>query len=181
MAKEIGLQLYTGSPVTAVTTAPTSTPTSPLYEIHTSRGNVRTPIVVYASNAHTATLLPQLQGLITPTRAQAHKLIPTPPFASANRMLTHTYSLRFSLKHFYSLIQRKSDGTMVLGTSRGIPGLQDIIHKQVEGVKDDSVVSKELEADALKAFESVWEGEWEKDGVKLGEGHEYGWTGVLGE
>ncbi|KAF9003170.1 FAD dependent oxidoreductase [Hymenopellis radicata] len=150
MNRRLGLSLFTHTPATSVTAGDNNT-----WIVHTPRGSITTPLVVHATNAFAAALLPQLHTLLTPMRAQAHKVIPTPAFSSTN-MITHTYSLRFALHHFYSLIQRKSDGAMVLGTSRGIPGMSEITRSEITSKNDDF-------------------GE-----EALGEGHEFGWTGILG-
>lgn len=178
LAIPLGLALYTDVPVTSVKPTTESSSSSPSYVVSTPRGDITTPLIVHATNAHCATLLACLQGLVTPTRAQAHKVVPTPPF-SGNNILTHTYSLRFALHHFYSIIQRKSDGAFVLGTSRGIPGLKEIIAAEVNGSKNDQVYNSDIQNDALNNFEKVFpQGRWNEK--VEGEGHEYGWTGVIG-
>ncbi|KAJ7769038.1 FAD dependent oxidoreductase-domain-containing protein [Mycena olivaceomarginata] len=134
--------------------------------VNTPRGSISTPIVVHATNAFAATLIPCLKSQVRPVRAQAHKLIPTAPFTGRN-ILSHTYSLRFSLSHFYSVIQRKGDGAIVLGTSRG----------KIFETKDDSVVNKTIQEDCLANFKQVFS-DWGDE--VLGEGHEFGWTGILG-
>ncbi|KAJ6595602.1 FAD dependent oxidoreductase [Mycena vulgaris] len=167
--KSLGMSLFTHTPAISVTS---SGKANHEWVVNTSRGSVTTPIVIHATNAFAATLLPCLKSQVRPVRAQAHKLIPTPTFSGSN-MLTHTYSLRFSLTHFYSVIQRKADGAVVLGTSRGIPG----IGQEIFETKDDSVHNKPIEEDCLANFKQVFS-DW-GDEVQ-GEGHEYGWTGILG-
>ncbi|KAL1743246.1 FAD dependent oxidoreductase [Schizophyllum fasciatum] len=173
MSKSLGLALFTHTPVTSVISS--GLPNAP-WTVKTDRGDITTPIVVHATNAFAATLLPQLAGCVTPTRAQAHKLIPTPAY-TGERMLTHTYSLRFALHHFYSVVQRKGDGAIVLGTSRGIPGISEATKREITGSSDDRVVSEELQVDAVNSFKTVFP----KWGVEApGEGIEFGWTGILG-
>jgi len=43
-----------------------------MYDVHTPRGTIRTPLVVYATNAYTSHLLPHLAGPdgIVPVRGQ---------------------------------------------------------------------------------------------------------------
>ncbi len=64
------LYLHTHTPVTSVT--PVSTCLAPMYDVHTPRGTIRTPSVVYATNAYTSHLLPHLAGPdgIVPVRGQ---------------------------------------------------------------------------------------------------------------
>lgn len=173
MNKSLGMSLFTHTPATSIT--PSGSPFAP-WTINTPRGAITTPLVIHATNAFAASLLPQLKGFVTPTRAQAHKLVPTPAF-TGTRMLTHTYSLRFALHHFYSVIQRKADGALVLGTSRGIPGLSEATKREITGSCDDRTMSEELQDDAVRSFKRVFP-EWGEEA--LGEGLEFGWTGILG-
>jgi hypothetical protein len=64
------LSLHTHTPVTSVT--PVSACLAPMYDVHTPRGTIRTPLVVYATNAYTSHLLPHLTGPegIVPVRGQ---------------------------------------------------------------------------------------------------------------
>ncbi|KAJ7167418.1 FAD dependent oxidoreductase [Mycena crocata] len=167
--KTLGVSLFTHTPAVSVSASDNG---NNEWTVNTPRGSITTPIVVHATNAFAATLLPCLQSQVRPVRAQAHKLTPTPPFTGPN-MLTHTYSLRFSLTHFYSVIQRPVDGAIVLGTSRGIPGMG----QEVFETKDDSVHNKVIEEDCLAKFKQVFS-DWGEE--VQGEGHEFGWTGILG-
>ncbi|KAK7448463.1 hypothetical protein VKT23_013725 [Stygiomarasmius scandens] len=170
MAVAKGLQLFTHSPVISVISASDS-----LWTVQTPTSRITSPIVIHATNAFAATLIPSLQGRIVPTRAQAHRVIPTSEFCG-DRMLTHTYSLRFTLGHFYSLIQRKADGAFILGTSRGIPSISEATKKEIWGGKNDTTFSDEIKDDALARFSEIFSVKPEA----MGEGHEFGWTGVLG-
>ncbi|KAL0061558.1 hypothetical protein AAF712_011584 [Marasmius tenuissimus] len=176
MCVDRGLQLFTHTPVTSISAASSGGG----WTVTTPRGLITTPIVIHATNAFAATLIPSLKDL-------AHTLIPPTPFPSSVPYLTHTYSLRFSLHHFYSLIQRKSDGHFVLGTSRGIPGMSEITRSQIHGGKDDRVWNKEIQDDALDKFWITFRDrlrgkgeEEEEEPLGVGEGHQYGWTGVIG-
>ncbi|KAJ7691613.1 FAD dependent oxidoreductase [Mycena rosella] len=165
--KALGMKLFTHTPAVSVTSSGND------WVVNTPRGSITTSIVVHATNAFAATLLPCLQAQVRPVRAQAHKLIPTRAYSGPDKMLTHTYSLRFSLFHFYSVIQRKVDGALVLGTSRGIPG----IGQEVFETTDDSVHNKTIAVDCLAKFKQVFS-DWGEE--VQGEGHEFGWTGILG-
>lgn len=173
LCKGLGLSLFTHTPATSVTSAGADTGD---WLVNTGRGSIRTPIVIHATNAFAATLLPQLGPRITPWRAQAHKVIPTRAYTGPS-ILTHSYSLRFSLTHFYSIIQRQADGALVLGTSRGIPGMSDVTKDEIKGTTDDTMHNKEIEADALRNFHEVFT-DWGEE--VQGEGHEFGWTGIIG-
>lgn len=64
------LSLHTHTPVTSVTSV--SARLAPMYDVHTPRGTIRTPFIVYATNAYTSHLLPHLTGPdgIVPVRGQ---------------------------------------------------------------------------------------------------------------
>lgn len=98
-ASERGVTHFTHCPVSKVERSPLS---DEKWDIHMPRGELTASIVVHCTNAHAALLLPQLQVHLTPNRAQAHSLIAPPAFSGLNT-LSDTYSLRYSLKHFYSL------------------------------------------------------------------------------
>ncbi|KAK7056521.1 hypothetical protein VNI00_003077 [Paramarasmius palmivorus] len=139
MCCDRGVQLYTHTPVTGVSQAGDGVS----WTVETSGGVIEAPIVVHATNAFAATLLPLLAEKVVPTRAQ-----------------------------------RKSDGTFVLGTSRGIPGMSVETKQQIAGGKDDRVWNKEIQDDALSVFGDVFLKN--EDEPVVGEGHEFGWTGVIG-
>lgn len=173
MSKSLGLSLFTHTPVISVTPDPSNTSSSASWIVHTPRGSITTPIVVHATNAYAATLLPEQLGRhIIPLRAQGHKVIPTPPFSGPN-VLTHTYSFRFALRHFYSLIQRKTDGAMILGASSSVPGLDHVDIRTT----DDSAYSEEIKANCLTALKEVFP-DWGEE--VQGEGYEFSWTGIIG-
>ncbi|KAJ6612709.1 FAD dependent oxidoreductase [Mycena sp. CBHHK59/15] len=169
MSLALGMSLFTHTPAVSVTRSGNANND---WVVETPRGSITTPIVVHGTNAFAATLLPCLQSQVRPVRAQAHKVIPTPAYTGP-KMLTHTYSLRFTLYHFYSVIQRKADGALVLGTSRGVPGMGQEIFE----TKDDSTHNKLIEEDCLKNLKQVFS-DWGEE--VQGEGHEFGWTGILG-
>lgn len=146
------------------------------WDIHTTRGVVRAEKVVHCTNAHAALLLPQIEPYIRPNRAQAHTLIP-PPALAATESLQSTFSLRYSLHHFYSLIQRKDDGTLVLGVSRTNPTLSK---ETVLGrfSTDDGRYNEEIAEDALRSFGKVFP-QYVSDSLVHGEGLDHSWTGII--
>ncbi|EIM79984.1 FAD dependent oxidoreductase [Stereum hirsutum FP-91666 SS1] len=173
-----GLQLFTHTPAVAITTV--TTPNG-VWQVKTPRGSILASRVVHATNAFAPTLLPLLSGKVTPCRAQAHKIIPPRPLNSTN-LLTHTYSLRYQLHHFYSVIQRKVDGAIVLGTSRGMPGMSEETRREITGTTDDTKISEEIRKDGLASFERSFGLGDGGDGMgrQIGEGEEFGWTGIIG-
>ncbi|KAJ5256894.1 hypothetical protein N7478_012998 [Penicillium angulare] len=167
---EKGVQLYTFCAATALK----KNESAPhLWDVHTVRGTVTAGKIIHCTNAHAALLLPQLEPYITPNRAQAHSLVPTPAFAAA-QTLRNTYSLRYSLYHFYSLIQIQGNGTMVLGASRSNPTLSAETLASRSST-DDSHYNQEIADDALDKFHQIFSSQ---HAVK-GEGLDHSWTGII--
>ncbi|KAJ5083446.1 hypothetical protein N7456_012873 [Penicillium angulare] len=170
---EKGVQLYTFCAATAVK----KNESAPhLWDVQTIQGTVTAEKIIHCTNAHAALLLPQLEPYITPNRAQAHSLIPTPAFA-ATQILRNTYSLRYSLYHFYSLIQLQGNGTIVLGVSRSNPTLsaQTLASRTST---DDGHYNQEIADDALDKFQQIFPSASSQHAVK-GEGLDHSWTGII--
>jgi glycine/D-amino acid oxidase-like deaminating enzyme len=170
---ESGTQLWTHCPAIAVTE---SKHPGYQWDVRTPRGNIATQKVVHSTNAYAAALLPHLNGYITPNRAQAHSLVPTSGF-SAENAFTSTMSLRYSLHHFYSIIQRKGDGTIILGVSRSNPELSAETLAVRESF-DDGAFNQEIVDDALKRFGIMFP-EGNAEGERHGEGLDHAWTGII--
>ncbi|KAK2776022.1 hypothetical protein FQN53_002916 [Emmonsiellopsis sp. PD_33] len=171
-----GVRLFTFCPATQVTQNNKSSSQAQLWDVHTPRGTITASKIIHCTNAHAALLLPTLDPYITPNRAQAHSLIPTPSLAGAHA-LQSTYSLRYSLEHFYSLIQRRGDGTLILGVSRINPNLSK---EAVAGrlSTDDSGFSGEQAADAVGSLQRVFP-QLGLEGKRHGEGLDHVWTGIV--
>ncbi|KAJ5712575.1 hypothetical protein N7493_009043 [Penicillium malachiteum] len=169
---DCGVQLFTFCPSTAITTNQSS---PHLWDVHTPRGIVTAEKVIHCTNAHAALLLPQLESCVTPNRAQAHSLVPSSTFSGTNA-LQSTYSLRYSLYHFYSLIQRERDGTLVLGVSRSNPTLSS---ETLAGrfSTNDSHYNQEIADDALRSFHQIFPASSSQD--VHGEGLDHSWTGII--
>ncbi|KAL4967000.1 NAD(P)/FAD-dependent oxidoreductase [Aspergillus stella-maris] len=179
---EKGVRLYTFCPVTQVT--PSSSEESDndsqgtqLWDVHTPRGLITTPKVIYCTNAFTGYLLPQLAPHIVPHRGQAHALIPVPGLTGPN-LLKSTYSLRYALSHFYSIIQRQSDGTIVLGVSLPNPTLPSDVRLGVRTI-DDTSPDEAVKDDALSYFKRFFP-ELDFDKSAHGEGLSHFWSGIVG-
>lgn len=171
-----GAKLYTHCPALGIEKG-----THPeLWVISTPRGSLTASTVIHCTNAHSSYLLPQLSKFVTPNRAQAHTVVPRPSFSGEN-ILTKTFSLRYSLLHFYSLIQRQDDGTMVLGVSRSNPNLSAKAKASIVST-DDGFYSAEICEDALASFHNIYEDGEEVDGEGKGahgEGLDHAWTGII--
>ncbi|KAJ5127927.1 hypothetical protein N7448_008706 [Penicillium atrosanguineum] len=146
------------------------------WDILTSKGVVTGEKIIHCTNAHAAQLLPHLEPYFRPNRAQAHTLVPTPAFASKNA-LQSTFSLRYSLHHFYSLIQRQGDGTLVLGVSRSNPTLSvETLASRFS--TDDSKFNEEIAEDALRSFDTLFP-DFHLKQARHGEGLQDAWTGII--
>ncbi|KAE8444738.1 hypothetical protein EG329_014298 [Mollisiaceae sp. DMI_Dod_QoI] len=172
-----GVTLFTHCPVSKVTKSETEDKS---WKIHTPRGILTSPTVIHCTNAYASLLLPQLEPHLTPNRAQAQSLIAPPAFSGENA-LTKTFSLRYSLQHFYSLIQRRGDGTLILGVSRSNPTLGTETRKGVV-TYDDGKFNEEILDDALKQWNVLFPGEDSNvAGSDVhGEGLDHAWTGIIG-
>ncbi|CAG7922233.1 unnamed protein product [Penicillium olsonii] len=169
-----GAKLFTFCPAIEVRRSD-SDPT--LWDVKTSRGVITAEKVVHCTNAHAAQLLPHLEAYMRPNRAQAQSLVPVPAFSGAG-ILQSTYSLRYSLHHFYSLIQRQGDGTLVLGVSRSNPTLSpETIASRLS--TDDSKFNDEILQDALQSFGTLFP-DYNYDATMHGEGLDHAWTGIIG-
>jgi glycine/D-amino acid oxidase-like deaminating enzyme len=167
-----GAKLFTFCPATEVKA--NSTPG--LWDVHTPRGVITAEKVVHCTNAHAALLLPHLDPYMRPNRAQAHSIIPAPAF-SGKKTLQSTFSLRYSLHHFYSLIQRQADGTLVLGVSRSNPTLSpETIAGRLS--TDDTRYNEEIVQDALRSFGEMFPDYVPKTAMH-GEGLDHAWTGII--
>lgn len=169
-----GAQLWTHCPAIAVTE---SERPGFRWDVRTPRGTIAAHKVVHSTNAYAAALLPHLSGYITPNRAQAHSLVPASAF-SAEKAFTSTMSLRYSLHHFYSVNQRKGDGTIVLGVSRSNPELSAETLAIRESF-DDGAFNQEIVDDALKRFKIMFP-EDDPESERHGEGLDHAWTGIIG-
>lgn len=69
-----GYELYAFAPVHSVTQAEDGKS----WTVTTPRGSVKAGKVVFATNAYSQAIVPELEGLITPWRAQAVLLPPAP-------------------------------------------------------------------------------------------------------
>ncbi|CZR66791.1 related to oxidoreductase [Phialocephala subalpina] len=83
------------------------------YTVTTNRGQVKTPIIVFATNGYTAGLLPQYHNIITPTKATASH-ITVPANKPAPQYFSNTYNIRYS-KNRVDYLNPRPDGSIVIG------------------------------------------------------------------
>lgn len=166
-----GVGLWTHCPALEI-----SQTTNGDWDVVTPRGIIQAQKVIHCTNAYAAALLPHLKDHMTPNRAQAHSLIPTSAF-TGEKTLQSTMSLRYSLHHFYSLIQRQGDGTMILGVSRSNPDLSEEALAGRESI-DDTAYSEEIVQDALNQFHAMFP-DYRAESHRHGEGLDHAWTGII--
>ncbi|KAJ5690739.1 hypothetical protein N7462_005131 [Penicillium macrosclerotiorum] len=175
---ERGARLITFCPASEVKPSSKTDNGANLWDVHTPRGIITCEKIIHCTNAHAALLLPELDNYIRPNRAQAHSLVPTPGLAAENA-LQSTFSLRYSLYHFYSLIQRKDDGTLVLGVSRSNPTLSPETTASRFST-DDSSFNQEIAVDAMRSLGRIFP-DFQADAQHTmhGEGLDHSWTGII--
>lgn len=147
------------------------------WDIETPKGITTAETVVHCTNGFAGHLIAQLEPYVTPTRAQALSFVP-PMALSGKSMLASTMSLRYSLHNFYSVMQRKADGVIILGASRKSPNLSQ---ETVEGmaIPDDTSFNEEIKQDIVVNFEKCFPA-CGKARLNHGEGAQHSWSGVLG-
>jgi glycine/D-amino acid oxidase-like deaminating enzyme len=166
-----GARLFTHCPAVAI--APSS---EGAWDVSTPRGTVTATTVVHCTNAFAPHLLPQLAAYVTPNRAQAHAFVP-PASLNGTSVLPSTMSLRHSLKHFYSVAQRRPDGIIVLGASRNNPNVNDAAVAS-RLIPDDSFINEEVRDDAVSNFVACFP-ECDARNLRTGEGLWHTWTGII--
>ncbi|KAF3762723.1 DAO-domain-containing protein [Cryphonectria parasitica EP155] len=175
---DAGARLFTHCPATKVTRSTNSSGgTSTAWDVETPRGTITAEVVVHCTNAFAGHLLPQLAPFVTPNRAQAHLFVP-PPSLAGHLALQSTMSLRHSLHHFYSVMQRKADGLIVLGAPRKSPNISKEARESVFTTNDTNFV-EEVVADAVGNFEKCFP-VCDKTRLRHGEGLQHSWTGIIG-
>ncbi|KAI0003564.1 FAD dependent oxidoreductase [Xylariaceae sp. FL0662B] len=199
-----GVHLFTHCPVTSISEVPaTEGAAARRWNLMTPRGTLETKTVIHCTNAYAAHLLPQLAAVMTPNRAQAHALVP-PDQLAGDKVLKSTMSLRYGLKHFYSVAQRPADGIVLLGCSRVNPVLSARTMEGLVNADDSKAFDSEVLEDAVSKFWDVMlhDESCERDGntprgpgkvdganetsvssgtpsLRHGEGLLHAWTGII--
>ncbi|KAI7148449.1 FAD dependent oxidoreductase [Hortaea werneckii] len=174
-----GLKLWTHCPVTAVEEHDKSDSSEGRWDVKTRSGNVAAHTVIHCTNAFSASILPELSNFVTPNRAQAHSFIPGSSLSGKNVMRS-TMSLRYSLRHFFSVIQRQSDGTVVFGISRENPDFSEKTKAEVVSF-DDTKYNDEIAFISSKEFEKIFADADRTTGkpARHGEGADHFWSGII--
>jgi glycine/D-amino acid oxidase-like deaminating enzyme len=172
-----GGRLWTHCPATKITPHADRS-ASERWDIHTPRGNVAAETVVHCTNAYASFLLPNLSNFITPRRSQVNSFVPTSSLAGSDT-LKKTMALRYSVDHFFS-VNPLHDGTINFGGS----GTRDGSDSETEKWKslatfDDRCFNSAIVKNSQREFENLASGSMD-DPLRLGEGFDYAWTGILG-
>lgn len=146
------------------------------WDVTTPNGVIAAQVIVHCTNAYTAQLLPELASFVKPNRAQAHSFIPMKSL-SGGSALTSTMSLRYSLRHFYSLIQRSGDGTVIFGVSRDNPEWSSATKDSIVTF-DDAMYNQEVAMSAKHAFQELFD-QADSKGRRHGEGADHFWSGII--
>ncbi|KAJ4473002.1 FAD dependent oxidoreductase [Lentinula aciculospora] len=191
---EFNLQTHTT--VTAVTPAePGLAGAGAKWTVTTPRGTIVANKVVFATNAYTATLLPEFLGNIVPGQGQCAAIVPTPSY-SGNKMMEKTCCYSWGKDNFDYLIQRPKDGIIILGG-----GKANVSHPSTilgctndSGYPDDGGKQSEITEylkNAMKKYFLGWQDSSSESGadsdekrkskgLRAGEGLLYDWTGIMG-
>ncbi|THU84146.1 DAO-domain-containing protein [Dendrothele bispora CBS 962.96] len=149
--------------------------------IETDRGSVTIAnTVVFATNAYTAGLLPEFEGIILPTPHLCDKVIPPPSF-SGSHSLQNTYGVLLPHNALFSINPRSStDGIVLFGGSN--PGIGDFlkwVKDHPEERTNDGLSGIGSVSDAVREFIVKGSGWGEKD-AGPGQGLDYQWSGIMG-
>lgn len=147
------------------------------WDIETPKGIISAETVIHCTNGFSGHLIAQLAPYVSPTRAQALSFVP-PMALSGKTMLASTMSLRYSLHNFYSVMQRKADGVIILGASRKSPNLSQ---ETIDGmaIPDDTSFKEQIKQDIVKNFAKCFPA-CDDGRLNHGEGAQHSWSGILG-
>ncbi|KAJ5737814.1 uncharacterized protein N7483_002939 [Penicillium malachiteum] len=140
----------------------------------TSRGELKASKTIFATNAYTAALLPQFEGVITPFKGQNSHLAPVSSFTPAKK-LDHTYNLHFNPRYANYLNPRPDNGIILGGAKWTYEGKID--RNEWWNSTDDTTLINDA---ATEHFNSVMETHfqgWENAKAY----HDAIWTGIMGE
>lgn len=125
--------------------------------VRTDKGDTKARALVYATNAYTAELLPELAGFIVPVRGQAILTEPAP----------RLWDFNFLCNEGYEYVVQRQDGRIVLG------GMRHKAHGREWNVSDDSRIDPAV-SEGLRAFLPRHFPDLARVGVEME------WTGIMG-
>ncbi|CAG9990783.1 unnamed protein product [Clonostachys byssicola] len=149
------------------------------WDIQTPRGIIAAETVIHCTNAYAGYLLPEISGVVTPRRAQAHSYVPPASF-SGESALKSTRSLRYGPTNFFSVNQLK-DGTVIMGGQ----AVRSDAERTPEYLKgrvsfDDTTHNPQIMKNSIEEFSRLTASS-SNGPTRPGEGFSYVWTGIVGE
>jgi glycine/D-amino acid oxidase-like deaminating enzyme len=127
-----GINLQTHTPVIDVTVARKGAGAE-TWAVNTPRGSIDCANVIYATNAYTSALLPELKNKIVPVRGMVARLLPQDAPA-----INDSYMMRFSPIE-YDYMSPQPDGSIIVGGAKR--GFYDDLNEWYN-VTDDSRLMK---------------------------------------
>ncbi|WWC58905.1 uncharacterized protein I303_101450 [Kwoniella dejecticola CBS 10117] len=168
---ELGLNLQTWTPVTKVSGSADD------WTVHTDRGNIRTPVVIHATNAYAGALLPETKGAIKPCPHMCNKVLPPSTFAGS-KSLQNSYAVVYPSGMYTINARPTSDGILLFG------GAAPNQHKLLEYVGedqrrriDDSLMNFEPVTEAVKKLGTEGFEDEPEHGSKVL--YDYAWSGII--
>ncbi|PSR82413.1 FAD dependent oxidoreductase [Coniella lustricola] len=169
-AVDAGANLQTHTPVVGVAATADA---EGYYAVTTrDRGVVRARQVVYATNAYTAAVLPELAGRIVPVRGICSRIV-VPHDRKPAPVLPHSYIVRWSPSEYEYMIPR-TDGSIIVGGARS--KYYADLDSWYDNVDDDKLITA---GDAHRHFDGYMQNNfrgWEHSGAYT----ESVWTGIMG-
>ncbi|KAJ5272350.1 hypothetical protein N7478_007475 [Penicillium angulare] len=165
---ELGGKLYTETYVEKVEELRNYT------NLTTSRGSINARKTIFATNAYTAALLPQFEGVITPFKGQNSHLSPIPSF-HPTKPLDYTYNLHFNSKYADYLNPRPDNG-IILGGGKWT--YEDKLDRaEWWNTTDDTNLINDASTEHFDlVMETHFQG-WEEAKAQ----HDSVWTGIMGQ
>jgi glycine/D-amino acid oxidase-like deaminating enzyme len=108
-----GVNVQANTPVTSVSS---SMDNAGRWTVRTSRGEIKSSKIIYATNGFSSQLLPEYARSITPIRGVCSHI--DSPKGRNSPHLVNTYALRFNDRNFDYLIPR-ADGSIIVGGATG--------------------------------------------------------------
>ncbi|KAJ7627132.1 DAO-domain-containing protein [Roridomyces roridus] len=172
-----GLNLQTWTPVSSVTPSASVG----LWSVHTPRGVISTPTVVYATNAYTSGVLPSFASYIQPTAHMCNKVIPPRTFAGG-RALQNSYAVMAEGGGTYTINPRcTADGILLFGgDGPNQRKLKEYLAEDPPRLFDDSLSDFQPITDAVTDLTSTTFDGWTEGLGAPGVGNVYAWSGIIG-
>ncbi|KAJ7618032.1 DAO-domain-containing protein [Roridomyces roridus] len=172
-----GLHLQTWTPVSSVTTSGNR-----MWSVHTPRGVIPAPTVVYATNAYTSALLPSFARYIQPTAHMCDKVVPPRAYAGGHA-LQNSYAVILPAQlGAYTINPRCSADGIVLfdGWDLGRGKLEKYLDEDPRRLFDDSLNGFPAVTEAINELTSTALAGWSEGENAAGVGPVYAWSGIIG-